>query len=499
MSRVEGWTYKVAGAAFAISTALGGHPDSHTVYAQSVAGSAACTTFSGEIVPIRETDSHSKMTCLGVLTTPLGSLVSIFRNLGSARSDKHLVVIEQDMQGTQRSRSIISLTYPNYALPDTLTFLDYAGNKFSCSLDPILSVYGNCALVEQVQGPEPTSTLYPTRTPTAPPTAIPTSTLPPHAEVPSIAPPESFIPGSQPEPNYEASTPAMCYDSWGTRVKLGEKRAGTDDCIAVNPDTPERGSTTYTYQTEPGPDGKTAIIEVVRQSNGKIYFNIPPRQARTAVRRSSFQSLLEGMQALLPFFRHSDARVVAQTQQQSSQDSTPSSAVSYPSKDQLPKGVLSQKVISWYDTVQTIAVTLNYDPRTHLVFIQIESKGNPKALSPAGAMGLVQIMPGTWDDIKNTIIMQSWLLNAAKQAGVDPYTANPWKPKDNIFFSAVYLIAYCRLPEGAIPVNDVQGYTEMVAWAAKRYHDGPASHGISPKGQEYMAGIRNLLPRLAGQ
>jgi hypothetical protein len=53
----------------------------------------------------------------------------------------------------------------------------------------------------------------------------------------------------------------------------------------------------------------------------------------------------------------------------------------------------------------------------------LESGGNVGAVSPAGAMGLMQIMPDTWDDLRSRYGL-----------GVDPF-----HPRDNIFAGAAYL------------------------------------------------------------
>lgn len=55
--------------------------------------------------------------------------------------------------------------------------------------------------------------------------------------------------------------------------------------------------------------------------------------------------------------------------------------------------------------------------------MQVESGNNPNAVSPKGAMGLMQIMPATWHDMR-----KQWGL------GDDPYD-----PHDNVMAGAAYL------------------------------------------------------------
>ncbi|TVS07137.1 MAG: lytic transglycosylase domain-containing protein [Rhodobacteraceae bacterium] len=58
-----------------------------------------------------------------------------------------------------------------------------------------------------------------------------------------------------------------------------------------------------------------------------------------------------------------------------------------------------------------------------LAVMEVESAGNPRAVSHAGAMGLMQVMPGTWAELR-----------AAHQLGDDPFD-----PRDNILAGAAYL------------------------------------------------------------
>jgi soluble lytic murein transglycosylase-like protein len=55
--------------------------------------------------------------------------------------------------------------------------------------------------------------------------------------------------------------------------------------------------------------------------------------------------------------------------------------------------------------------------------IQIESRGDEHAISPRGAMGLMQLMPGTWVE-----------LSVRYGLGLDPFD-----PRDNVFAGTAYL------------------------------------------------------------
>lgn len=100
-----------------------------------------------------------------------------------------------------------------------------------------------------------------------------------------------------------------------------------------------------------------------------------------------------------------------------------------------------------------------------------ESGGNPRALSRAGAMGLMQIMPATWD-----------MLAARHRLGPDPYD-----PRDNIMAGAAYLRE----------MHDRYGMAGMLA----AYNAGPGRYEAflrfgRPLPAETRAYLARLLPRI---
>ncbi|GBQ63578.1 murein transglycosylase [Ameyamaea chiangmaiensis NBRC 103196] len=99
----------------------------------------------------------------------------------------------------------------------------------------------------------------------------------------------------------------------------------------------------------------------------------------------------------------------------------------------MPAGVLAVLVLSlspvpvhaqdWDDLVRK-AAEQNAIPATWVrAVLHAESAGDPHAVSCAGAMGLMQLMPGTWRDVRRALNLG----------------ANPFDPRDNIAAGAAYL------------------------------------------------------------
>jgi soluble lytic murein transglycosylase-like protein len=103
--------------------------------------------------------------------------------------------------------------------------------------------------------------------------------------------------------------------------------------------------------------------------------------------------------------------------------------------------------------------------------IQIESAGDEHAISPRGAMGLMQLMPGTWVE-----------LSVRKELGLDPFD-----PRDNILAGTAYLKE----------MYDRFGSAGFLA----AYHAGPARYEqhlatgqpLPPETVSYVAAVTPLL------
>lgn len=104
--------------------------------------------------------------------------------------------------------------------------------------------------------------------------------------------------------------------------------------------------------------------------------------------------------------------------------------------------------------------------------LRAESNGDPRAVSPKGAIGLMQIMPDTWADLR-----------IRHRLGSDPYD-----PHDNIIAGAAYIRA----------LFDRYGSPGWIA----AYNAGPGRYEASLKGRplpaETRAYVANVAPNLDG-
>lgn len=100
--------------------------------------------------------------------------------------------------------------------------------------------------------------------------------------------------------------------------------------------------------------------------------------------------------------------------------------------------------------------------------LRAESGGDPRAVSPAGAMGLMQIMPATWDELR-------------VHHGLG---ANPFDPRDNILAGAAYLRQ----------LHDRYGSIRAMLAA---YNAGPARYEASLAGKPLPPETRAYFAALA--
>lgn len=98
-----------------------------------------------------------------------------------------------------------------------------------------------------------------------------------------------------------------------------------------------------------------------------------------------------------------------------------SSASAEPLPDRSPAVAASPD--RWSEHIAEAARRFDISERWIRAVMAAESVGDPAALSPKGAIGLMQIMPATWEELR------------AKHGLGD----DPWQPRDNILAGAAYL------------------------------------------------------------
>jgi soluble lytic murein transglycosylase-like protein len=101
--------------------------------------------------------------------------------------------------------------------------------------------------------------------------------------------------------------------------------------------------------------------------------------------------------------------------------------------------------------------------------IAVESGGQARAVSPAGAMGLMQLMPGTWADLRLRL-----------ELGADPFD-----PGDNILAGAAYLRE----------LRDRYGAPGFLA----AYNAGPGRYEASLTGRPLPQETRLYVERIVGR
>lgn len=133
----------------------------------------------------------------------------------------------------------------------------------------------------------------------------------------------------------------------------------------------------------------------------------------------------------------------------------------------------AEVAVSWQSFVDEATSRFSVPASWIRAVIQIESKGNPKALSPKGAVGLMQLMPNTYAELRI-------------RYGLG---ADPADPHDNIVAGTAYL-RDMRERFGA------EGFITAYNAGPQRYQDHLATGRPLP--EETLTYVAKLAPLLSG-
>ena len=150
--------------------------------------------------------------------------------------------------------------------------------------------------------------------------------------------------------------------------------------------------------------------------------------------------------------------------------SAPSTAPPKVGSDGAPTSILAQLMepgrFAYHATVRRIARRYSVETRLVMAIIASESKGDPAAVSPAGAIGLMQLMPATAADL-----------------GVDP-----WDPEQNLEGAVRYLAS--QLSTFKSVDLSLVAYNAGPVFA-QRYVQGQAELGAETRG--FLMRVGELL------
>lgn len=138
---------------------------------------------------------------------------------------------------------------------------------------------------------------------------------------------------------------------------------------------------------------------------------------------------------------------------------------------------LPAEVQEWEAPVMEMSRKYNLDANLIAIIMTVESRGNPDAVSPVGAQGLMQVMPYTAEDIATKHLEQP----------VSEY--NLTEPRTNIEFGVAYL-AYLRDQFG----DSRQDRT--VKMIAAGYNGGPGMAIRLQKGQELASETAGYIKKV---
>jgi len=144
---------------------------------------------------------------------------------------------------------------------------------------------------------------------------------------------------------------------------------------------------------------------------------------------------------------------------------------------------------SWQSFIDEAASRFSVPASWIRAVVQIESEGNPKALSPKGAVGLMQLMPNTYAELRiryrlgadptdphdNIVAGTAYLRDMRERFGTEgcmaAYNAGPQRYKDHLATgrplpdeTLTYVAKLAPLLSGGLPVGNRSIATDHVSW-----------------------------------
>ena len=144
---------------------------------------------------------------------------------------------------------------------------------------------------------------------------------------------------------------------------------------------------------------------------------------------------------------------------------------------------------SWQSFIDEAASRFSVPASWIRAVVQIESEGNPKALSPKGAVGLMQLMPNTYAELRiryrlgadptdphdNIVAGTAYLRDMRERFGTEgliaAYNAGPQRYEDHLATgrplpdeTLTYVAKLAPLLSGGLPVGNRSIATDHVSW-----------------------------------
>ena len=153
----------------------------------------------------------------------------------------------------------------------------------------------------------------------------------------------------------------------------------------------------------------------------------------------------------------------------------------------------AELAVSWQSFIDEAATRFSVPASWIRAVIQIESKGNPKALSPKGAVGLMQLMPNTYAELRiryglgadptdphdNIVAGTAYLRDMHERFGREgffaAYNAGPQRYEEHLARgrplpdeTLAYVAKLAPLLSGRVPADNRSVTTDHVSWPQAR-------------------------------